>query len=242
MNCVIIASLEFGTENPAMTSFEQARVNVERARANMVESQIRTWEVLDQSVLDLLLEVKREEFVPPHLRALAFADMELPLGHGEAMLSPKMEARMLQELGIRKTDKVLEVGTGSGYMTALCAKLGGQVVSVERIAEFSQAAARKLAGHALENLQLIVGEAAEGWPALAPYDVILLTGSVPLVTDALRSQLAPGGRLLAVVGEPPVMTATLVTRVSAQAFNSVGLFETVIPPLRNAVQPERFVF
>lgn len=218
-----------------MNDFEQARVN-------MVESQVRTWEVLDQSVLDLLLVVKREEFVPGKYRALAFADMEIPLGHGEVMLAPKLEARMVQELGIRKTDKVLEVGTGSGYVTALCAKLGGQVVSVERIPEFSQSAARKLAGHGIRNVQLVVGEAAEGWPSAGPYDVILLTGSLPFLPDTLQNQLRPGGRLLAVVGEPPVMTAMLVTRTSDQAFNSVGLFETSIPPLRNIRQPERFVF
>lgn len=218
-----------------MKEFEQARVN-------MVESQVRTWEVLDQSVLDLLLVVKREEFVPEKYRALAFADMEIPLGHGEFMLSPKLEARMVQELGIRKTDKVLEIGTGSAYVTALCAKLGGQVVSVERIAEFTQSAARKLAGHGLQNVQLVTGEAYPGWAALAPYDVILVTGSLPCLPPELQEQLGPGGRLLAVIGEPPVMTATLVTRVSGQAFNSVSLFETSIPPLRNVRQPERFVF
>lgn len=218
-----------------MNDFEQARVT-------MIESQVRTWEVLDQSVLDLLLVVRREEFVPEKHRALAFADMEIPLGHGEAMLSPKLEARMVQELGIRKTDKVLEVGTGSGYVTALCAKLGGQVVSVERIAEFSQSAARKLAGHGIQNVQLVVGEAAEGWPSAGPYDVILLTGSLPFLPDSLQNQLRSGGRLLAVVGEPPVMTAMLVTRISDHAFNSVRLFETGIPPLRNIRQPERFVF
>ena len=153
-----------------------------------------------------------------------------------------MRARMLQELGIRKTDKVLEVGTGSGYVTALLSKLGGQVVSVERLAEFSQSAARKLAGHEIGNARLIIGDAAEGWPALAPYDAILLTGSVPVLPESFQRQLAVGGRLLAVVGEEPVMTATLINRVAAGAFNSVGLFETSIPPLRNVKQPERFVF
>ena len=217
-------------------------MNLEQARLNMVESQIRPWEVLDQTVLDLLLTIKREEFVPEKYRALAFADMEIPLGNGEFMLAPKVEARMLQELDIRKTDKILEVGTGSGHVTALLSKLGGQVVSVERIAEFSQAAARKLAGHGISNAQLIVGDAAEGWPVLAPYDAILLTGSVPVLPESFQRQLAAGGRLLAVVGDEPVMTATLVNRVAAGAFNSVGLFETSIPPLRNVVQPERFVF
>lgn len=217
-------------------------MNQEQARLNMVESQIRTWEVLDQTVLALLLTIKREEFVPEKYRDLAFADMEIPLGHGESMLAPKMEARMIQELDVRKTDKILEVGTGSGYVTALLAKLGGQVVSVERIKEFSQAATRKLAGHGLQNVQLITGDGAEGWPAEAPYDVILLTGSVPVLSTAFQEQLAVDGRLLAVVGEPPVMTAHLIRRVSERAFNSVGLFETSIPALQNVKQPERFVF
>jgi protein-L-isoaspartate(D-aspartate) O-methyltransferase len=217
-------------------------MNQEQARLNMVESQIRTWEVLDQTVLDLLMTIKREEFVPEKYRDLAFADMEIPLGHGEAMLAPKMEARMIQELDVRKTDKILEVGTGSGYVTALLAKLGGQVVSVERIKEFSQAATRKLAGHGLQNVQLLSGDGAEGWPAQAPYDVILLTGSVPVLSTAFQEQLAIGGRLLAVIGESPVMTAYLITRVSERAFNSVGLFETSIPALQNVKQPERFVF
>jgi protein-L-isoaspartate(D-aspartate) O-methyltransferase len=217
-------------------------MNQEQARLNMVESQIRTWEVLDQTVLDLLMTIKREEFVPEKYRDLAFADMEIPLGHNEAMLAPKMEARMIQELDVRKTDKILEVGTGSGYVTALLAKLGGQVVSVELIKEFSQASTRRLAGHGLQNVQLLSGDGAEGWPAQAPYDVILLTGSVPVLSTAFQQQLAIGGRLLAVVGESPVMTAYLITRVSERAFNSVGLFETSIPALQNVKQPERFVF
>jgi protein-L-isoaspartate(D-aspartate) O-methyltransferase len=217
-------------------------MNLEQARLNMIESQIRTWEVLDQIVLDLLLTVRREEFVPEKYRNLAFADMEIPLGHAEVMLAPKMEARMIQELGVRKTDKILEVGTGSGYVTALLAKLGGQVVTVERINEFSQAATRRLAGHGIQNVQLHTGDGSEGWPAQAPYDVILLTGSVPVLSESFQEQLAVGGRLLAVIGESPVMTANLITRVSERAFNSVGLFETVILPLQNVKQPERFVF
>jgi protein-L-isoaspartate(D-aspartate) O-methyltransferase len=217
-------------------------MNLEQARLNMVESQIRTWEVLDQTVLDLLLAIRREEFVPEKYRDLAFADMEIPLGFGEAMLAPKMEARMVQELDVRKTDKILEVGTGSGYVTALLAKLGGQVVTVERIKEFSQAATRRLAGHGIQNVQLFAGDGSEGWPAQAPYDVILLTGSVPALSASFQNQLAIGGRLLVVIGESPVMTAQLITRVSERAFNSVGLFETSIPPLQNVRQPERFVF
>jgi protein-L-isoaspartate(D-aspartate) O-methyltransferase len=217
-------------------------MDVERARTNMIESQIRTWDVLDQTILDLLAVLRREEFVPPQYRSLAFADMEIPLGRGEVMLSPKLEARMLQELSLTKADKVLEVGTGSGYVTALLANLAGQVISVERIEEFSHAAVRKLAGHGLGNISLEIGDAADGWAGHAPYDAILLTGSVPVLPEAFREQLSIGGRLLAVIGEEPAMTATLITRVSEAAFESVGLFETCIPPLRNVKQPARFVF
>lgn len=217
-------------------------MDFEQARFNMVESQIRTWQVLDQRVLDLLLSVKREEFVPPQYRSLAFADMEIPLGHGEVMLSPKLEARMVQELALTPLDKVLEVGTGSGYVTALLARLGGQVVSIERVEELGHGAIRKLAGHDIRNLTLEIGDAAEGWPRLAPYDAILLTGSVPVLPEAFKSQLAVGGRLLAVVGDPPAMTALLVKRLSEAVFHTSGLFETCISPLRNSRQPERFVF
>ncbi len=217
-------------------------MDFEQARFNMIESQIRPWDVLDQAVLDVLFAVKREEFVPPQYRLLAFADMEIPLGHGEVMLQPRLEARMLQELALTKADKALEVGTGSGYVTALLARLAGQVISVERIEEFSHSAARKLAGHDLRNVTLEKGDAADGWAKQAPYDAILLTGSVPILPEAFKKQLSVGGRLLAVIGEEPVMTATLVTRVTESAFESVGLFETCIAPLRNVRQPERFVF
>ncbi len=208
----------------------------------MVEQQIRPWEVLDQQVLDLLLKVRREEFVPPQYRSLAFVDMEIPLGHSEKMLSPKIEARLLQELAIQPGDRILEVGTGSGYMTALLASLGGHVDSVDIVPEFTQAAVAKLAAHRITNVMLETGDAARGWNKQAPYDAIVLTGSVPILPEAFKQALAPGGRLIAIVGEPPVMEARLITRVGNSAFNSIGLFETCIAPLQNALQPERFVF
>jgi protein-L-isoaspartate(D-aspartate) O-methyltransferase len=217
-------------------------MDVERLRYNMVESQIRTWEVLDQAVLDTLFAVKREEYVPPQYRYLVFVDMEIPLAHGEVMLAPKLEARMLQELTLKPTDRVLEVGTGSGYMTALLAHRAAHVYSVELHADLSAEAAARLATHGVRNVTLEVGDAARGWSKHAPYDAIVLTGSVPVLAAQLKAQLRPGGRLLAIVGEPPVMTATLVTCVTEGAWNQTGLFETCIAPLRNAPQPERFVF
>jgi protein-L-isoaspartate(D-aspartate) O-methyltransferase len=217
-------------------------MNLEQARSNMVESQIRTWEVLDQRVLDTLLRVKREEYVPEKYRPLAFVDMEIPLGHGEVMLPPKLEARMLQELTLKNSDRVLEVGTGSGYMTALLAALAGHVYSVELHADLFESARVKLGEHGVRNVTLQVGDAGRGWSQHAPYDAIVLTGSVPIPPTEFEAQLTPHGRLLAVVGEPPVMTACLVTRVVDGAYNEVGLFETCIASLRNVPQPERFVF
>ena len=218
------------------------QLDFERARFNMVEQQIRPWDVLDPQVLDLLLRVHREDYVPEQYRALAFADMEIPLGHGEKMLPPKIEARMLQELGIVSSDRILEVGTGSGYMTALLASLGSHVYSVDIVPEFTQSAAAKLAAHGITNVTLETGDAARGWNKHGPYDVIVLTGSVPVLPEAFQNSLKPGGRLLAVVGEPPAMEARLITYVSAGAYHSTGLFETCVASLKNAPQPERFVF
>lgn len=216
--------------------------DVERARFNMVEQQIRTWEVLDQRVLDLLMHVHREEFVPPQYRALAFVDMEIPIGHEERMLAPRLEARIVQELALRPRDKVLEVGTGSGYLTALLASLGRHVVSVEIVPEFTQTAGARLAAHGIANVTLETGDAARGWDRHGPYDAIVLTGSVPVLSGAFQKSLRPGGRLFAVVGEPPVMQARLVTCGTAGACNAAALFETCIAPLKNAQQPARFVF
>jgi protein-L-isoaspartate(D-aspartate) O-methyltransferase len=218
------------------------QADVERARFNMVEQQIRTWEVLDQRVLDLLFSVRREDFVPPAYRALAFADMEIPLGRGEKMLQPKLEARILQEVSPAKTDHILEVGTGSGYMTALLAAMGGHVCSVELVPDFTRAARAQLSQHGYSNVTLETGDAASGWGAHGPYDIIVLTGSVPVLSDAFRASLKPGGRLFAVIGEPPVMEATLTMCIAEGACNSVSLFETCIPPLKNAHRPTRFVF
>jgi protein-L-isoaspartate(D-aspartate) O-methyltransferase len=218
-------------------------MDIERARFNMIEQQIRPWEVLDQEVLDLLFVVKREEFVPEAYRLLAFADMEIPLGDGEVMLSPKIEARILQEVAVAKTDKVLEVGTGSGYMTALLAHAArdGVVRSVEIVPEFSRKAAAKLAAHNIRNVILETGDAARGWDK-GPFDVIVLTGSAPALPEAFLQNLKPGGRLFAVVGEPPVMEARLITKVADGVCRTDVLFETCIPALRNVARPAHFVF
>jgi protein-L-isoaspartate(D-aspartate) O-methyltransferase len=217
-------------------------MDIEQARFNMVEQQIRPWDVLNLEVLDLLSQVKREEYVPEIYRTLAFVDMEIPLGHGEAMLSPKMEARILQEIGLKKTDRVLEVGTGSGYMTALLAHQAGHVFSVEIVPEFKAEAERKLKAHELNNVTLDVGDAARGWGKHGPYDAIVLTGSVPVLPEEFLKSLKAGGRLFAIVGDAPAMEAQLVTCVAEGVFNTAVLFETCVAPLKNALQPERFVF
>ena len=217
-------------------------MDIEQARFNMVEQQIRPWDVLNLEVLDLLSQVKREEYVPETYRTLAFVDMEIPLGHGEAMLSPKMEARILQEIHLKKTDRVLEVGTGSGYMTALLAHQADHVFSVEIVPEFKAEAERKLKAHELNNVTLDVGDAARGWGKHGPYDVIVLTGSVPVLPEEFLKSLKAEGRLFAIVGDAPAMEAQLVTCVAEGVFNTVVLFETCVAPLKNALQPERFVF
>jgi len=217
-------------------------MNIEQARFNMIEQQIRPWDVLNQEVLDLLTKVKREEYVPQTYRTLAFVDMEIPLGHGEAMMSPKLEARILQELAIKKSDIILEVGTGSGYLTALLAELGLHVHSVDIVPEFKTQASAKLQAHGIANASLEVGDAARGWSRHGKYDVIVITGSTPVLPEAFVRDLKIGGRLFAITGDAPAMTAQLITCIAEGAYNTVTLFETSVQPLMNAVQPERFVF
>ena len=217
-------------------------MDLEKARFNMVEQQIRPWDVLDETVLNLLLRVKREEYVPETYRAMAFMDIEIPLGQGEAMLSPKVEARVVQELKLKPTDKVLEVGTGSGYMTALLASLAKHVHSVEIVPEFSQAAAQKLAAHDFHNVTLDVGDGACGWAKYAPYDVIVVTGSLPILSGEFIAQLNSGGRLIAFVGMPPVMEARRIRVIEPGVTDTEDLFETSVRMLVNAPQPQQFVF
>lgn len=222
-------------------------MDFDRARYNMVEQQVRPWDVLDQSVLDLLLVVKREEFVPAAFRALAFSDMEIPLridgnDTGESMWAPKMEARILQELALKPNDHVLEIGTGSGYMAALLAHKAQQVVSVEIDPRLEALGASNLARAGVHNVRLETGDGSRGWAGRAPYDAIVVTGSLPLLPHAMRNQLKVGGRLAVVIGADPVMSAEIVTRVSETGFETVKLFETWLKPLRNAERPSSFRF
>lgn len=217
-------------------------MNLEQARFNMIEQQIRPWEVTDQGVLDLLFIVKREEFVPQAYRLLAFADIEVPLGHGTSMLPPKIEAHALQALRLTKSDKVLEIGSGSGYMAALLAAHAAQVWSVDIEPQLTEMARANLKRQGIGNVTLETGDAVLGWPAHAPYDVIMVSGSVPAVPPELLAQLKVGGRMFAIVGELPAMQARLIVRSGDDAYHSVNLFETVVPALANAPQPARFTF
>ncbi len=217
-------------------------MNIEQARFNMVEQQIRPWEVLDTTVLDLLYEVRREDFVPEAWRGLAFADMEIPLGLGETMLSPKMEARLIQELHIKKSDRVLEVGTGSGYMAALLSRLAATVTSVEIHSELAAGAVRNLKARGYDNVLVEVGDAAQGWRPGEQWDVIVLTGSVPVMPQSFFDAIAPGGCLLAIVGDAPAMEAIHWKQNDSGVLRSETLFETVVPPLHHALQPVRFKF
>ena len=217
-------------------------MDLEQARSNMVEQQIRPWEVIDQEVLDLLYVVPREEFVPPQYRSLAFSDLELPIGEGQRMWFPKFEARVMQALGAHKTDRVLEVGTGSGYFTALLAHRAAHVYSIEISPALALFGRRNLQRYGVDNVTLETGDAAHGWAKYAPYDLIALTGSTPVLPHPFLEQLAPGGRLFAVVGEPPVMTARLRTWTAPGACTTVDLFETVVAPLVNCEQRSRFRF
>lgn len=219
-----------------------ADMNIEKARHNMIEQQIRPWEVLDPQVLDLILRIPREEFVPAEYRAQAFTDMALPIGCDEVMMEPKVEARMLQSLSVQPGDKVLEVGAGSGYVTALLAALASEVISVEIHPELLEQARSNLSAQHIDNVTLEEGNAANGWDKAQPYDVIAVTGSMPTISQGLKENLQIGGRMFVVVGGDPIMEAVLVTRINANEWREEFLFETVIPPLKGAGKKASFEF
>lgn len=217
-------------------------MNIEQARFNMIEQQIRPWNVLDQDVLDLLHVVKREEFVPAAYENLAFADVEIPLPGGEVMLNPKVEARILQELNLNKNENVLEIGAGSGYMAALLAQQAQRVTTLEIVPELAGLARDNLRRAGVLNATVIEADGANGWANEAPFDAIVLSGSVSQVPQALLDQLKTGGRLTAIVGQQPVMQALLITRTGERDFKRVVLFDTVAPRLAGFGEPTRFHF
>ena len=224
-------------------------MNVEQARFNMIEQQIRPWDVLDAHVLELLAVVRREDFVPPAHRALAFADLELPLkpgedavARGQVMLAPRVEARLLQDLQVGKHEKVLEIGTGSGFMAALLGHRAQRVLTLEIDPELAETARANLQRAGLLNVEVRTADGARAdWSAHGPFDAILLSGSVAELPEALLAQLKPGGRLMAIVGDEPVMRATLVQRTES-GFVSTQPWDTVVPRLLNFAEPSRFRF
>ena len=204
---------------------------IEQNRFNMIEQQIRTWEVLDPEVLNLLHQVHREKFVPTQYQGVTFADTEIPLGQDAFMLSPKLEARLIQSLFLQKKDHVLVVGSGSGYLTALLASLAKDVVSLDINPYFTGLAKQNCQTLKFNNIQFVTGDGSLGWVKSKPYDAILFAGSLPKEPEGVRDQLALGGRFLCVLGHAPAMHATLITKMGETDFNQEILFETVVPPL-----------
>lgn len=217
-------------------------MDTQDARHNMIEQQIRPWEVLDLGVLNLLEEIHREDFVPDGYRQLAYADIQIPLAHSQSTMSPKLEARLLQSVAIKPSDTILEIGTGCAYFTALLAKSGQSVCSVDIYPEFTESALEKLQRYQLNNVELQTGDALDGWNKDKRYDVIVVTGSVPELNDHYQRQLATGGRLFVIVGETPSMEAMLVTRIGGIEWSRESLFETDLPPLVGAERSEQFEF
>ena len=217
-------------------------MTLEKAHFNMIHQQLRPWGVLDGEVIALLTELKREDFVPAAWRRLAYADAEIPLGHGAAMLSPKIEAHALQALGLRRHERILEIGTGSGFMAALLATHADHVWTVDIEPALADLARANLQRAGIYNVTVETGDAALGWPAQAPYDAIMISAGVSHLPAEVLAQLKVGGRLFAIVGEEPAMTAQLVSRVAEDAYRTAGLFETVAEPLRNAPARPRFDF
>lgn len=216
--------------------------DAEKARFNMIEQQIRPWNVLDTDILELVASVPREMFVPEASRGRAFADVRVPLAHGQCMLSPKEDAKILQGLKVKPTDTVLEVGTGSGYMTALLGKLAETLYSVDIIPEFVNSAQSRLEELEITSANLEVADAASGWEHHGPYDVIVITGSLPSLPDSFRHSLKDGGRLFAFLGDAPAMSAALITRINEHEWRQESLYETVVDRLINAAQENAFVF
>ncbi len=217
-------------------------MNIEQARFNMIEQQIRPWDVLDTSVLSLLSAVRREDFVPEAHRSLAFMDLEIPLANGGALLAPRVEARLVQDLNLSKHDAVLQIGVGTGYITALLAHKAQRVVALDSRDDLVAAARQNLRQAGIANADVLQGNGVEGLRGQAPFDAILLAGSVQTVPQALLDQLKIGGRLLAIVGNEPVMQATLITRTGDKQFEHQELFDTVAARLPGFTNANSFTF
>jgi protein-L-isoaspartate(D-aspartate) O-methyltransferase len=218
------------------------QTEIEQARFNMIEQQVRTWDVLDQQVLDTMKTIPREHFVPERYRSLAFADTNIPLGHEQVMMAPKLEGRLLQALAIAPDDRILEIGTGSGYLTACLATLGKHVTSFDIMPDFTAAAGEILLQEKIGNVSLHTADVANGIGSDERYDAIAVTGSLPVLRQQFHNNLAIGGRLFIITGELPIMEACLITRVDELNWSRESLLETCIPPLLNAARAQDFIF
>lgn len=214
----------------------------QNARINMVKQQLRTGDVLDETILALYEMIPRYEFVPDAFKHFAYSDMQIPLAHNQCMMTPLEEGTILQALTLKGHETVLEIGTGTGFLTALLSRLCKKVISVDYYAEFTNYAQRKLHDHQCTNIELITGDACRGWLDKAPYDVIVFTGSIEKLEETQRLQVLPGGRLFAIVGKEPVMQGQLHTLDHNGEWHETVLFETNIPPLINKLKPKEFVF
>lgn len=217
-------------------------MNNNSARINMIKQQLRTSDVLEESILDLYDVVPRHEFVPEHYSAFAYSDMQIPLGHGQFMLTPLEEGIILQALELKGDETVLEVGTGSGFFTALLSKLCKKVISLDYFAEFTSLARAKLQAHHCDNVELITGDAARGWLERAPYDVVVFTGAIETLTQTQKLQILPGGKLFAIQGKPPAMRGCLYSLNHEEQWTESFLFETNTQPLIDHLKPKEFVF
>ena len=211
-------------------------------QGNMVAQQVRTWNVVDSNIIQAIQDVPRDAFVPKKYKDFAYADIQVPIRGGQVMLSPAVEGRLLQALAVKKTDHVLEIGTGSGYMSAVLGKLAKDVVSVDVLRGFSDDASLKLVELGVNNVRFQTGDAAFGWESGAPYDAILITGGLPELPEAFKNMLSIGGRIVAILGDSPNMQAVCVERVSNSDWKITSLFDTSVPLLKNAPQHEEFNF
>lgn len=217
-------------------------MNFERARFNMVEQQVKPWEVIDERILEQFEAIQREDFVPVRYRKLAFADLSIPLPHGEMMMRPKVEGRMLQALALGEDETALEIGTGSGYITACLAGLCKHVVSVEYHEDLHDDAVARLAEKEIRNIELFEGDVMSGWQPEQAHDVVVVTGSVPDIPEAFKGWVNPGGRLFVITGNAPAMEARILTRLGVSDWGEESLFETELPRLINSEPPPAFEF
>ncbi len=217
-------------------------LNLEHARNNMIQQQLRPWDIFDDDVLNAMQSIAREDYVPMEYRQLAYADMEIPISSSETMLYPRIEGRMLQALNVQPDDDALVIGTGSGYLTAVMSTLANRVTSIEVDSELAESAQQRLKQHKIENVSIVVGDATRGLDDYAPYDVIAITGSMTEVPHLILENLRVGGRLFAVTGRAPAMQAVLITRINANEWESEYLFDTELAPLENGMQPAPFSF